>query len=457
MVEKTAVTTGWSSISLLVSVPAKVAMPFPSPTFYRLEDGKPSGFWMHTAHIVDMQAVQIVTHTIPRYFFRVLSEISAGVNTNDWFRSEAVRQGLGAAMEDTSEADIRENLRDHMHEKKDGFASQWISFTKSLLVALNRAVRLKQKGHKNIRLAIVDTFKLDSESKIFSARALLKAYDINLFLRNLEGAEILVWGELIAPATLIPLEEYLRGERVENGLFEEGFRQLQPQHFKPLGEDTDTIRKQRSGALNANLRAPCHIRPTNYSTTRDSQQKNRRVPMAANIMRKQVDVVKKHFPLEFQFPVLIALLSSLLYKFERDSVVEQLEVIKDDPMIFNYDCWIRPFKSPDLPELDFHDILLKEAGESLGLKVFSLDVLLKTGKARRFSVPSTPQTILPSFNQTNVDAAIYYGDKAITAMKKRKAEEDAQARSAADAQAKRLRKAVRPTEMKLQDILDSIK
>ena len=125
-------------------------------------------------------------------------------------------------------------------------------------------------------------------------------------------------------------------------------------------------------------------------------------------------------------------------------------------MIFNYDCWIRPFKSPDLPELDFHDILLKEAGESLGLKVFSLDMLLETGKARPFSIPSTPQTILPDFNQRNVDAAIYYRDKAMPAVKKRKAEEDAQARSATDAQVKRLRKPVRQTEMKLQDILDSI-
>ncbi|KAK4937805.1 hypothetical protein LTR10_021608 [Elasticomyces elasticus] len=359
-------------------------------------------------------------------------------------------------MEDMSEADISENLSDHMNEKKKGFASQWISFTTSFLVALNRAVRKKQKGHRNIQIAIIDTLSLRSGAKIFSARALLKAYDIKPFLENLEGAEILVWGELNAQATLIPLKGYLRGERVENGLFTEGFRQSQPQHFRPLGEDINTIRKQRSGAIGANLKAPRHIRLANYSTERDTQKKNTRVPMAASTMGRQVEVVKEHFPLNFQFPILIALLSSILYKFERDLVVEQLEIIRNDPMVLNYNCWIRPSRSPDLPELDFYDSLLKEAGDFLGLEVFSLDLLLKKGNSRRFRTLVTPQTILPRFNQTNVDAAVYYRGKAMAAMKKRKAEEDAKARSTEDAQAKRARKPMPQTEMKLQDILDSI-
>jgi len=113
-------------------------------------------------------------------------------------------------------------------------------------------------------------------------------------------------------------------------------------------------------------------------------------------------------------------------------------------------------KSPDLPELDFFDVLLKEAGGALGLKVFTLDLLLTTGmEARRFAIPSTPQTILPNFNQANVETATHHRGIAMTAMKKRKAEEDARIRKE-DARAKRPRKPVQQTGMRLQDILDSI-
>lgn len=331
---------------------------------------------MHVGHIIDLQAAQADTHRISRYLFRVVSDGSAGINREGCFQSEAVKQDQRAAMEDMSEDLIRENLRDHMQAKKNNMASHWISFTSSFLWALDRALRLKKQGHQDVRIAIIDTLHLPSAgTKIFSARALLMAYDVNLFLKNSEGAERLVWDEIIAPFTLVPLDEFLKGVRIEKGMVKEGLPQIQPQHFKPLGDDVDTILEQLTGVLRANLRAPCKLRPSNYSTDRDKQHetdirrsqapryfgrvhmagrmftgkklnywwlKNDRFPMAAYTMYSFMQVVKDHFPLEFQFPVLIALLSARLSFFEPDSVVSQLQLIKGE----STDRWL------DAPDAD---------------------------------------------------------------------------------------------------------
>lgn len=110
-------------------------------------------------------------------------------------------------------------------------------------------------------------------------------------------------------------------------------------------------------------------------------------------------------------------------------------------MIKNYECWIRPVTTPDLPEVDFFEGLLKEAGESLGLEVFCLDPL-KMKALRHFRIPATPRTVLPTFDDTNIESAMDLRDTAIRAIKKRKAEEEARVESA-EAAAKRAAEAKR--------------
>lgn len=126
-------------------------------------------------------------------------------------------------------------------------------------------------------------------------------------------------------------------------------------------------------------------------------------------------------------------------------------------MVKDYQCWIRPVKTPDLPEVDFFESLLKEAGEALGLKVFYLEPS-KSQTLRHFQIPSTPQAVLPTFDETNIHYAMHLRDKAVRAINKRKAEEDARVASA-EAAAKRATKTKRrrtqgtqPQERLLQTI-----
>jgi hypothetical protein len=52
---------------------------------------------------------------------------------------------------------------------------------------------LKKQGQQNVRITIIDTFSLPSSgTQIFSTRPLLIAYDIELFLKDLERAGRLI-------------------------------------------------------------------------------------------------------------------------------------------------------------------------------------------------------------------------------------------------------------------------
>lgn len=321
--------------------------------------------WVHAHHRIDTLALLAETRArCPQYIYRVVSDKSAGINQSEYFQSEAVKQKKRRIMEDMTEEYIAENLRHHMQRKK--FPSHWISFTSDKGWAFHRAKKMKLENHENIRIAMVDTMKLVSQTQIFPAAALLEAFDVEKYLkpiRNRGGAEMLVWDELVAPGVLIPLEYFLRGLTIEDGRVVEGYSSLQPSHSKPLStkHSIQDVLKAMGRSPARGLHAPCYLRFKNYKSDSDKHHeirvrkaqapktwfwkytpgrcfygkkinnwwdKNARVPISRNTVCDFIKLVEENFPVEFQFPTLIALLSMRGYFFEYDSVLDMIEELR---------------------------------------------------------------------------------------------------------------------------------
>lgn len=336
--------------------------PFRYDVYWRAHSSFDEEKWIFAHHRIDKLALLAETHArCPRYIYRVVSEDSAGINQSEYFLSEAVKQGDRRRMEDMTEEHIAENLRYHM--KRKIFASHWISFTSCPDWAWHRALKMKVEKHENIRIAIVDTLKLARATTIFTAAALLEAFDVEKYLKpvkNRGGAEVLVWDELHAPGVLIPLEYFLKGLTIKDGKVVEGFATLQPSHFKPLSSKQPIQKVLEASSRNParGLNAPCYLRAKNYRTEADKHHeirvrkaqapktwyskytptrrfhgkklnnwwdKNSRVPISSDTLYDLKKLVEDNFPEDFRFPILIALLSSRGYFFENDSVLDAIQ------------------------------------------------------------------------------------------------------------------------------------
>ena len=320
--------------------------------------------WVYCHHRIDTEALHAKTHESLRYLYRVVSDQSGGINTAECFQSQAVKEESPANMASMEEIEIRQNLLSHMRNKK--FPSHWISFTTSPLWAFDLALRMKRRGEKEICIVILDTLQLSHPIRVFHTPALLKAYNVEKSLWPMMyrgAAEKLVWDEVIAPGTLIPLANFLKSYLLEGDDLKQGYSALQPFHFRSLdfaGQPIDAVLNLLQQNPVKGLYIPAHIRTRNFKSEVDKQHeievrkhqaektwrqkhtagrlsygkqlnnpwdKNTRVPISAYTVGSYMTLVEDNFPPEFQFPILIALLSTRLYHFEYSGVVEAFELL----------------------------------------------------------------------------------------------------------------------------------
>ena len=77
--------------------------------------------WEYVDSFVDMRDVESETQQrTPRFLYRVYSSRSAGINTPEIFRSQAMKKGPNERMEELSEDHIHKNLHGHMMRRRGG-------------------------------------------------------------------------------------------------------------------------------------------------------------------------------------------------------------------------------------------------------------------------------------------------------------------------------------------------
>ncbi|KLO85024.1 uncharacterized protein LW93_5976 [Fusarium fujikuroi] len=97
----------------------------------------------------------------PRYLFRVYSDASAGNNSSEWFKSiDALENNLTDIFARDNAANIAIALNEHLRWEPKSYGDPFISWTTSLLVAIQYAIyKHKAKGAEleAIHLCIIDT------------------------------------------------------------------------------------------------------------------------------------------------------------------------------------------------------------------------------------------------------------------------------------------------------------
>lgn len=97
----------------------------------------------------------------PRYLFRVYSDASSGNNSSDWFQSiDALNNNLTDVFARDNAANIAITLNEHLRWEPKSYGDPFISWTTSLLVAIQYAIyKHKTEGAEleAIHLCIIDT------------------------------------------------------------------------------------------------------------------------------------------------------------------------------------------------------------------------------------------------------------------------------------------------------------
>ncbi|OQU95670.1 hypothetical protein CLAIMM_01851 [Cladophialophora immunda] len=391
--------------------------------------------WRFCGHRVNMGAVSTCTQAISRYLFRLWHDESGGENAEGHFKSEREKQGMCADLELMGEQDIQESLRGHMGNAKVSFQSPWVSLATSLLWIFSRARALKERGCRNFRLAIVDTWNLGQGAYLFHTEALLRAYnaDKGLPYHNMGVPMVLVWKEIRAPMTVVRLDKFFPSV-LEKGYLKPGYLKLQPFHYNPADSEftkNHSAKRKKAGRGSDNKRCgsrprkPAEIRNKIFpglspyeafqEIMREQQAPWRfpwrrlagrltqgerigrrvdhfRVPMAPYQLDEYVDFLKREVTaIEFQFPMLIALLSTRTKEVEYDSILDAIQDWgSDDPMVRAHkQCIVRDSSSPSLPELTVFERLSRDASERLGIPV------VKNQSLRKFWVLKSPHTQIP--------------------------------------------------------------
>jgi hypothetical protein len=103
-----------------------------------------------------------------------------------------------------------EHLENHIMAKK--CESHLVSFSFSYMWVFHRALVLKEKGHQDIRIAVIDTWDIPRNTWVRHAQSMLKGYGIEgkMMMKNLGAAELLVWDELRVSMSVAKLDDMLR-------------------------------------------------------------------------------------------------------------------------------------------------------------------------------------------------------------------------------------------------------
>lgn len=186
---------------------------------------------------------------LSQYLFRVTSDSSQGFNTPDHFKAGALLNQFQSSLNFYSlgKDHVRQSLLDHIRTRHT--KSHWISFTSSIAFAISRALTLREKKHKNIRIWILDTFKIQGNPLIVHAYSMLEPYKVRLN-QNLSyditrtktaWNEFLVWDEIRIKSSSISLNDLLRPSRPMINYAPPGLLVLMP----------NLVRKTKGGGFEA--------------------------------------------------------------------------------------------------------------------------------------------------------------------------------------------------------------
>jgi hypothetical protein len=115
----------------------------------------------------------------PRYLYRTYCSSSAGINCATQMCSQAVRyKKTGGSLEQMTPDEVRERLTTHLLWCYDN-DNNFVSWTSSLLFALQRAIYAVSSGKKacNVSICILDTSKIGTET-FYHAETLLGLYSV---------------------------------------------------------------------------------------------------------------------------------------------------------------------------------------------------------------------------------------------------------------------------------------
>ena len=302
-----------------------------------------------------MTKVQRYTkHNLPQYLWRVYSDDSAGVNKEDGFGSMAIKCDCGPDnFYNFTDEDFADKINQHYRWGKGSkgapFSSRFVSFTASPDFAFTYAAFLRHKGHRNIKIAVLDTFEIEDHTLIFSSYPFAKAHGVSSqeVLRCLDN-EFIVWDSLLADICVVDFTE-MAEYKFSDGIYRRGFFELLPQLSYA---DLKGAEKSRPPLANMVLRH--HEGPRGYRPLRDvfatkEHEHNSLNPAPKGVMHHKFAgpfsldpavmyefiMLVSGFKPKYKLPVLTALLCSRLQYYERDSVEKQLvRVFRSTPSHF---------------------------------------------------------------------------------------------------------------------------
>lgn len=177
---------------------------------YRLDQTANGLKGVYISHRVNMRSILHTTNCKPRYLFRAYSSSSGGFNSVGLFKSQAAKEGRYLNVESLTEDEMASMLRNHMLRKK--FESHFISFSLSYLWVFHRALALKERKHQHVRIAVIDTWDIPSDTWVRHAHSMLQGYGVEreLLMKNLGKGELLVWDKLRVPMSVVKLDDMLK-------------------------------------------------------------------------------------------------------------------------------------------------------------------------------------------------------------------------------------------------------
>jgi hypothetical protein len=202
-------------------------------------------------------------YDLPQYLFRVWSDNSAGFNCENGelaFRSQAAKAGLGATEFDAmTDAEIEYNLKAHMRwETRVGgktFQSHWISCGSSILFAFKHAYRKHLMGEKNVKIAVIDTYKLKKPIRLFSAFPLIRAYNIvEHDIKDSAYSEYVAYDEIVAEMDVISFSDLLHVKQDSPDHMDPGLLEMCPHLCYSTAEFTQAKAKKFRLPLKSHIR-----------------------------------------------------------------------------------------------------------------------------------------------------------------------------------------------------------
>jgi hypothetical protein len=199
---------------------SSVSDPYARRVFRRTEDGRRGEFSHHVPHKEFIRRTSL--GQLPQYLYRATHNGSRGVNMEGHYKSHAVANGFGKAnFYEFDDNNINISLDDHVSQKN--CQSHWISFTDSAITVFCRALQFLQNGNSNVRIHVIDTFKIKSLTLIVHSYAMLRGYRVCIGKHPVQGkkllgsayAEFLVWDELVVEACSASITQLIKDGLLE--------------------------------------------------------------------------------------------------------------------------------------------------------------------------------------------------------------------------------------------------